>query len=525
MVGEFVDEGVSATRNKPVDRAAWQALLGTETPFEAVIVWKVDRLARRVIDFLQSDEVLQARGAAIVCVEQSIDMTTGEGRAFAQMLAVFGEMEAAAMSSRRRAAREYLIATGRSTGGRQPYGWRLISHPQGPGKVRAQDPQRIDWVRQMAERALRGETVYSIAKWLDDAGAPKAYGSPVHRWGSSSVDRILRNPVLAGMTPHNPGNNEGGRRGPEVLRDLAGKPVISDDALMSVDMFEQLQHVITHKEHHAAIPVERRRSTSPIIARLASCADCGVLLNRFGSGRKFALRCRRCGQTIAYQTLASHLVQRLLKERGSLPMYRRAWVIPDDPTASRKLADIDRQLSTVAMALTDDHADTGTLGKELVRLKSERTRARRRAGGPTAQVLADVGRTLTEVWQLCSTDEQRREILVGQIRTLKVRKAARALGRVMDPDRVTLEWRDDDVQALTPAGISFDAVFTQPYDPVPWMSHADAAAYVGCSQRTIRKYATEGRIARRNVANCLPSLSKASVERFSASWQEGTTSL
>lgn len=146
VVGEFVDEGVSATFNKPVERAAWQALLGAETQFESVVVWKVDRLARRVIDFLQVDEVLQARGAALVCVEQSIDMTTGEGRAFAQMLAVFGEMEAAAISSRRRAAREYLITTGRSTGGRQPYGWQLVRHPDGPGKVRAHDPDRIGWV-------------------------------------------------------------------------------------------------------------------------------------------------------------------------------------------------------------------------------------------------------------------------------------------------------------------------------------------------------------------------------------------
>jgi resolvase-like protein len=53
---------------------------------------------------LHADETLHARGAAIVCVEQSIDMTTGEGRAFAQMLAMFGEMEASAISLIARAA-------------------------------------------------------------------------------------------------------------------------------------------------------------------------------------------------------------------------------------------------------------------------------------------------------------------------------------------------------------------------------------------------------------------------------------
>ena len=108
VVGEFVDKGVSATHNKPEIRPAWRALMDSPYPFDAVVIWKVDRLARRVIDFLHTDEALQARGAAIVCVEQIIDMTTGEGRAFAQMLAVFGELEPAVISARVKAARTYL---------------------------------------------------------------------------------------------------------------------------------------------------------------------------------------------------------------------------------------------------------------------------------------------------------------------------------------------------------------------------------------------------------------------------------
>jgi site-specific DNA recombinase len=117
VVGEFVDDGVSATRNKPEDRPGWRQRLRSPAPFDAVVVWKVDRLARRVIDFLHADETLQARGAAIVCVEQSIDMTTGEGRAFAQMLAVFGEMGASATSSRILAAWAHLVAQGRIPSG------------------------------------------------------------------------------------------------------------------------------------------------------------------------------------------------------------------------------------------------------------------------------------------------------------------------------------------------------------------------------------------------------------------------
>ena len=99
VVGEFVDDGVSATANRPEDRAGWRALLRTPD-FDAVVIWKVDRLSRKVLDFLHVDQILQARGAGLIAVEDPIDMTTPMGRAFATILAVFGEMEAAAISAR-----------------------------------------------------------------------------------------------------------------------------------------------------------------------------------------------------------------------------------------------------------------------------------------------------------------------------------------------------------------------------------------------------------------------------------------
>jgi site-specific DNA recombinase len=96
VVGEFIDDGVSATVNRPEDRKGWAALLSADG-FDAVVIWKVDRLARRVLDFLHADETLQQRGAGLVAVDDPIDMTSPQGRAFAVMLAVFGEMEAEAI--------------------------------------------------------------------------------------------------------------------------------------------------------------------------------------------------------------------------------------------------------------------------------------------------------------------------------------------------------------------------------------------------------------------------------------------
>ena len=93
--------------------------------------------------FLHADESLQKRGAGLVAVEDPIDMTSPRGRAFAVMLAVFGEMEAEAIRARVRAARAQLLKDGRWAGGGIPYGYRSTANPDGPGRVLVKDPERI----------------------------------------------------------------------------------------------------------------------------------------------------------------------------------------------------------------------------------------------------------------------------------------------------------------------------------------------------------------------------------------------
>src|SRR4051812_24990298 len=147
VVGTFTDDGVSASHNKPVDRAGWRELLASPLQFEAVIIWKLDRLARRVLDFHLANEALRERGAGLVAVENSLDLTTGDGRFVANAPASFAEYEADAISARVAAARTHLLTAGRVVGGKVPYGWRSVRTPDGPGLVLAHDPDRIDYVR------------------------------------------------------------------------------------------------------------------------------------------------------------------------------------------------------------------------------------------------------------------------------------------------------------------------------------------------------------------------------------------
>jgi DNA invertase Pin-like site-specific DNA recombinase len=323
VIGEFTDDGVSATANRPEDRNGWKALLAA-AGFDAVIIWKVDRLARKVLDFLHVDAVLQARGAGLIAVEDPIDMTTPMGRAFATILAVFGEMEAEAIRARVRAARAHLLTEGRWPGGGIPYGYMSAPNPAGAGRILVKDPERIGWLREITGMALRGETVNAIARRLTAGGAPlPSRSQPGGAWNRQTVDGLLRNPVLAGMTPRNPGRARSAKRADPlaVVRGTDGEAVVDESlALITVTEFAALQEVLASRDSPQARKAGERQATSPFLSKVARCDECDVYMCRGTNQKKPVLYCPRCRQTQGRDALDPYLARRLLRERGTQPL-------------------------------------------------------------------------------------------------------------------------------------------------------------------------------------------------------------
>jgi DNA invertase Pin-like site-specific DNA recombinase len=74
-------------------RTELQVLLDFVRPGDALIVTRIDRLARSMKDLQDIVHELKARGVALRATEQPINTSTAAGKAFLDMLGVFAEFE------------------------------------------------------------------------------------------------------------------------------------------------------------------------------------------------------------------------------------------------------------------------------------------------------------------------------------------------------------------------------------------------------------------------------------------------
>jgi DNA invertase Pin-like site-specific DNA recombinase len=110
---EIKDIGSGATM-RPQREKLLQAARRRE--IDLVLVWRLDRWGRSLVDLVTTLQELMALGVGFVSLSEALDMTTPSGRALAGMLAVFAEFERDILRDRVRAG----IAQARKEG--RPHG-------------------------------------------------------------------------------------------------------------------------------------------------------------------------------------------------------------------------------------------------------------------------------------------------------------------------------------------------------------------------------------------------------------------
>ena len=122
--GIFVDVAVSAYKVRLLRRPAGARLAAVLQPGDLVVFPRLDRAFRGVSDFALTIERWMKTGVLIQFVNPQVDLTTAYGMAFAQIAAVFAQLESAIKSERLQEAQARGRERGQKMGKHPSFGWR-----------------------------------------------------------------------------------------------------------------------------------------------------------------------------------------------------------------------------------------------------------------------------------------------------------------------------------------------------------------------------------------------------------------
>ncbi len=139
-----------------------------------MLVWHLDRLHRRPIELEEFVRTCQQAAVSdVVTLHGDFDLASGDGLFMTRLLAAVAANESDGKRRRGRRKMQELAENGRSHGGGwRPYGFaadKVTLHPDG-----------AQIIRDLSERALAGESLTSLCRWLaQSASAPSAARSGV----------------------------------------------------------------------------------------------------------------------------------------------------------------------------------------------------------------------------------------------------------------------------------------------------------------------------------------------------------
>jgi DNA invertase Pin-like site-specific DNA recombinase len=376
-----------------VDRSGWNGvhrpgldrMLASLDGVGALVVYRIDRLARSQADFARILETLRDAGVDFVATDLQVDSSPA-GTLVRDLVARLAQFESDQISVRSKAMMAYKAKKGEPVG-RVPYGWRRN------GKTYEPDPEQQAALREAAARFIAGETFSAIAPGV---------GLPV-----ASLSRILRSQRVLDALP------------PELSGPLA-------QALRD----RRWQRVPTSKQS--------------LLGGIARCAECGTTMTKVSTrggrknGRWYSYACRDSHAAISGQWLDAYVTREVLDaaDTGRLltALKKRRKV-----KTPRRVSEIEARLEL----LEHDHYVTGKIpAARFERLRDalldQLKAAQKVERDADVDLPAELARDLGERWGDLSIGTRRR-IVRACLEGIEVEKA-KGHGRV-DPGRVRLVWR------------------------------------------------------------------------------------
>lgn len=411
VVGEYVDNSLSAS-DKHKRRPSYERLIEDYRAgaFDALVCWDLDRLTRQPRQLEDWIDAAEERGLRLVTANGEADLSTDGGRLFARIKASVarGEIE-------RKGERQRLAARQRADRGRPPAGVRLTGYTTKGETVEAE----AELVREVFARFAAGDSLRSLARWLESTSVPTRNGGA---WHPSSVRTMLLNPRYAGRAIY---------QGEVTGRAGAWEAIVEEDLYDAVqtrlaDPRRKLNRMGTDRKY--------------LGSGLYRCGTCGGAV-RSWSGARY--RCANACHSRS-QGPVDEYVLALVRALLARPDVARA-MRPEDGERAAQLAAESRRLRARLERVGADY-DTGLIDGRRYRAATDRVVAEMAAidaerarlmipGTASATLLAADPVAAFEAAPLMI-----QRAVVDALCTVTLMPGTHG-SRTFDPDTVRIEWR------------------------------------------------------------------------------------
>ena len=259
----FEDAGYSG---KNTDRPNFQKMMSQirSGAFTHLLVWKIDRISRNLLDFSSMYKELKELGVVFVSKNEQFDTSTAMGEAMLKIILVFAELERNITSERVTATMISRASNGQWNGGRVPFGYDYDYDT----KTFSVNEQESVIVKLIHDKYEEMQSLVQEARYLNEHDFRTREGN---EWSPVTLLIILRNIFYCGDYQYNT-LKEGNR---QKVKDESEWVIVEShhDAIISR---EQKQRIIGLLESNKRLS-RRNKSTkyNHIFAGLLFCSGCG----------------------------------------------------------------------------------------------------------------------------------------------------------------------------------------------------------------------------------------------------------
>ena len=191
----FEDAGYSA---KNTDRPDYQQMMARirTGEFSHLLVWKIDRISRNLLDFAAMYSELKQLGVVFVSKNEQFDTSSAMGEAMLKIILVFAELERNMTAERVSAVFLSRANDGIWNGGKVPFGYAYDKQAK-TFSILEDEAKTVRLIYALYESS---KSLVTVSKALNERGIKTRNGS---EWSPTTVHTMLSNPFYSGTYRYN----------------------------------------------------------------------------------------------------------------------------------------------------------------------------------------------------------------------------------------------------------------------------------------------------------------------------------